>query len=494
MKDYRTFTEKLEKIETEFTTDSERAVELTGSIDSKKAETKAIEDRLDEISNDLTQHQESATQVRETLAQVESRLTLNQSRLEDLNARESQVREQLERSSQRAQDFQNRIRAIEVEAESANTNFESASEGLAGLEAEIGELDSKIKLFRAGNEEKRNRVAEYSESATFVGRAVSAAESQVETLRESKSKTEKLVTDLEATLGSHREAWEGFTSKRNRLQEEAESNDSALAIARKEYDHLKSELAGRRERMTDLTNQQSGLAQRAEVIEELEKSLEGINAGAKELLQEAKLNPAGPMGDVIGLVADLVSVNVQHAAIVDVALGELAQFVVVDGLSLTSEIAEEKLKLNGRVGLIQLDSPPTFGTDPNVNLNGAPGVIGRADRLVQVEPPYVAFIRQLLGGTWVIKTLADALELQRNHANAEKVRFVTLDGEIVEADGALVVGPKSITSGLVSRRSELRALKRELIRLEEQIDLCRQQVQDLFVKETDAQERVQAPN
>ena len=255
------------------------------------------------------------------------------------------------------------------------------------------------------------------------------------------------------------------------MQEEAESNDSALAIARKEYDHLKSELAGRRERMSDLTNQQSGLAQRAEVIEELEKSLEGINAGAKELLQEAKLNPAGPMGDVIGLVADLVSVNVQHAAIVDVALGELAQFVVVDGRNLTNEIADEKLKLNGRVGLIQLDSPPTFGTDPNVNLNGAPGVIGRADRLVQVEPPYVPFIRQLLGGTWVVKTLADALELHGKYANAEKVRFVTLDGEIVEADGALVVGPKSITSGLVSRRSELRALKRELIRLEEQIGL-----------------------
>lgn len=492
LKDYRTFSEKLTKIELEFTTDSQRAEELNGSIESKKAETKAIEDRLDEISNGLTQHQETATQVRENLAQVESHLTLNQSRLEDLSARESQLREQLERSNQRAQEFQNRIQAIEAEAQLASTNFQGASEGLAERETEIGELDEKIRLFRAGNEEKRTKIAELAELATRVGRAVSAAEAQVETLRESKSKTAKLIQELESSLNVHREAWEGFTSERNRLQEEAESNDSALAIARKEYDHLKSELAGRRERMSDLTNQQSGLAQRAEVIEELEKSLEGINAGAKELLQEAKLNPAGPMGDVIGLVADLVSVNVQHAAIVDVALGELAQFVVVDGRNLTNEIADEKLKLNGRVGLIQLDSPPTFGTDPNVNLNGAPGVIGRADRLVQVEPPYVPFIRQLLGGTWVVKTLADALELHGKYANAEKVRFVTLDGEIVEADGALVVGPKSITSGLVSRRSELRALKRELIRLEEQIGLCREQVQELVVKEANAQECVQA--
>ena len=74
LKDYRTFTEKLAKIETEHSADAEKAEELAGSIDSRKVETKAIEDRLDEISNDLTQHQESATQVRESLAQVESRL------------------------------------------------------------------------------------------------------------------------------------------------------------------------------------------------------------------------------------------------------------------------------------------------------------------------------------------------------------------------------------------------------------------------------------
>ena len=68
------------------------------------------------------------------------------------------------------------------------------------------------------------------------------------------------------------------------------------------------------------------------------QSLEGINAGAKELLQHAKSGTAGPISDVIGLVADLVSVNVQHAAIVDVALGEIAQFVVVDGNDLINEI------------------------------------------------------------------------------------------------------------------------------------------------------------
>jgi chromosome segregation protein len=134
-------------------------------------------------------------------------------------------------------------------------------------------------------------------------------------------------------------------------------------------------------------------------------------------------------------------------------------------------LAQEKLQVDGRVGLIQLNDPTTLGADPEVNLNGASGVIGRADRLVQVQPLYADFIKRMLGGTWIVKTLSDAVALQKGQGRG--ARFVTLDGEIVEADGTVVVGPKAVSSGIVSRRSELRALTRELERLENEIGDCR---------------------
>ena len=233
------------------------------------------------------------------------------------------------------------------------------------------------------------------------------------------------------------------------------------------------------------------MTQRAQVIEELEKSLEGINAGARELLKHAN-DQTGPMSEVIGLVADLVNVNVQHAALVDVALGDIAQFVIVNGEKLITQIANEKIKLGGRVGLIQLDEPPTLGADPGVNLNGVAGVIGRADRLVQVQPKYAEFIRKMLGGTWLVKTLNIAIDLRSSHDSADRVRFITLDGEIVEADGSVVVGPKSTTAGLVSRRSELRALKREIERLDGERETCLGQVQELAEQLETTEKKVQA--
>ena len=490
LKDWTSFSEKLESAQTELEAQTEAAKSLEAEIEKRSQATKEVEAQLNEISEGLVKHQENAGSVREKIAQVESQLSLNRARVEDLDSRKSQMSEQYERAGKRTEEFKTRIQKVEKEAETAELDFREASDSLKELESELAQTDKQILSLSSSSESKRNKYTQLVEMITQIGRLVSAADSQATTYTESKGRLEQTVSNLTAEIESHQASFDEHQQQQQQLQAEAESKDTVLADARKRYDQYKVELADSRERLGDLTNQAAGLGQRAQVIEELEKSLEGVNAGAKELLRHSKSGKKGPMSDVVGLVADLVSVNVQHAAIVDVALGEMAQFVVVDGEDLINQVADQKIKLGGRVGLIQLDSPPSLGADPNVNLNGASGVIGRADRLVQVQQPYAAFIRQLLGGTWIVKTLGDALHLHSSHTGGDQVRFVTLDGEIVESDGAVVVGPKSISGGLVSRRSELRALKRELEKLEGEVKQCRQQVEDLTKKEAASQAEV----
>ena len=492
LKDWRSFSEKLDSAQSEFDEQNKSASSLKSKIASQDELTKTVETQLEEISTNLMNHQESATAKREKIAQVESHLELNRSRLEDLTSRKSQMAEQFERSTKRTEEFKTRIEKVQKEAETAELNFREVSDKLEHLEADLSSVDKQLLSLRSGNESKRSKYSELVELITSIGRMVSADDSQVNTLTESKARFEKDVARFTTEFESHQAAFKQFNSESENLKAEAESKDTVLAEARKTSAQLKSEHDGRRERLAELNKQHAGLEQRAQVIEELEKSLEGINAGAKELLQQSKKATKGPMSDVIGLVADLLSVNVQHAAIVDVALGEIAQFVVVDGDDLVNKIAAEEIKLNGRVGLIQLGSPPTLGADPDVSLNGATNVIGRADRLIQVKQPYGNFVRKLLGGTWVVKTLGDALHLYANHQDGNKVRYVTLDGEIVESDGAVVVGPKSITTGLVSRRSELRALKKQLGNLDKEIEKCESQFKELGRKHIAAEKTVEA--
>jgi len=60
-----------------------------------------------------------------------------------------------------------------------------------------------------------------------------------------------------------------------------------------------------------------------------------------------------------------------------------------------------------------------------------------------------------------VETLADSLALSKTVGRG--LRFVTAKGEVLEADGTLLIGPAQASLGLISRRSELRVLQREIL-------------------------------
>jgi chromosome segregation protein len=489
VKDWQTFSDELRLIEATVAEQSEIAKEHAEFIETESEKTKKFESNLDALTEKLNAAQERSASVREELAQNDSQLQINRSRLVDIDQRKEELNQQTQQAAQRKEELAARVVSREKELEEAEIAFRDASDQLKTLETEHATTNESLLAFRNSSDSRRAEYRQLADLVTEIGRIVSANDSKLQSTSRDRERLEGVSERLSANLSSLEKQHAEVVREQQNLKTEAERTDGRLAEARKSFEQYKSELSGRKERLSDLRTQQSGLTQRAEVIEELEKSLEGVNAGARELIRKTEKSREGYLNDVIGLVADLVSVNVQHASIVDVALGELAQYVVVDGRALVDELTNETLKLDGRVGIIQLDSPPSLGTDTNIDLTGKPGIIGRADELVQVDARHSNFAHQLLGGTWVCKTLSDAVQL--HNTISKQVRFVTLDGEIVESDGTILAGPKSVTGGLVSRRSELRAIKKQLIQLTQEIETCEQQVAELVELESTAEGQVQ---
>ena len=69
-------------------------------------------------------------------------------------------------------------------------------------------------------------------------------------------------------------------------------------------------------------------------------------------------------------------------------------------------------------------------------------------------------IRHLLGRTMIVKDLATALECSEFFPAGS--RFVTQEGELVEAGGLVLGGEAAAHGGIISRKSELLALDQEL--------------------------------
>ena len=488
VRDWKTFSEELSQIQS--VVDEHAAIAKTHSdfIEQESKKAAEFETQLDQLATELEAAQETSSSVREQIAQNDSQLQINEARLVDIDRRKEELKAQNEQAAKRTTELQARKTEREKELESVEVEHADASQLLTKLSSEHESISLKLTSFRDDNESRRLEFGNLNTLVTEIGKLVSASDSKLQAANRDKTRLTTVVERLTEDLQEQSQRYEQTVEQQQQLKTNAERTDGRLAEARKSFDQYKSELAGRFDRLSELKNQQSGLTQRASVIEELEKSLEGVNAGARQLLDRKKRSHEWS-DDVLGLVADLISVNVQHAGIVDVALGEVAQHVVLDGRKLVDQLAAERIKLEGRVGLIQLSDPPTLGADPKVDLSSQSGVIGRASELIQVDGRYEKLANSMLGGTWVCKTLDDAVRLF--NTVSKSVRYVTVDGEIVEADGTIHAGPKSSTGGLVSRRSELRAVKRQLVQLDQDIQTCQGQVNELSDLEKTAESQVQ---
>ena len=459
-KDWRAISDKLRQIGDESSASNRRVEELNKLIADAEGQADKIEAELETYSAKVAEQQQASLKVREGITEQKSAVSLNEARLVDLDARQNELESQTVRLKARHEEVVTRNSRYEVEVQQQQESFEVSQKTVTELEAKLGGIDGKLNALVEEQEKARGDASSLTSFISELGRLVSAADSQIESLNARKRQGENAIQELEANLDERQSQLNSFADQKKALETDADSKNSALSDARQKLEDTKSKKKRAESEHAAIKQSLSGKTQRRKVLTELEKKLEGVNAGAKQLLEQSREATSGPLKEIIGVVADMISVNVQHAGIVDVALGNAAQYIVVDGTELIDWLADEKLKVKGRVGIIQLNDPPSLGADPNVSINGEPGVIGRADRLVQVNSNYANFVRGLLGGTWIVKTLSHAISLHERKLG--RIRLVTLDGEIVEADGSVIVGPKAVVTGLVSRRSELRMLTKEV--------------------------------
>lgn len=488
VKDYRSFSEKLDANAGQLDQLRESAGQLQQSISDLQTRSGDFETRLDASAAEVTRLQELVGNTREAIAQAESNAELNRRRRADVQQRQQQLSDQLTRLLARRIELENALSASQNELQSATQATEHANAQLLELTGHLETIGTDLLEGQKTVEDSRKRQQEAQTQASELSLQVANATKQLETNRGIQAKWADEVTRLNGEIAEQAKQLGALQERKAAAEQRAAENDTALQETNQLVESLEGQLGQEQQNLAELRTKFAGVSQRAKVIEELEKRFEGVQAGTRELLQQAKATPGGPLQEVLGLVADFVQVNVQHAALVDAALGQIAQFVVVSGNHLQNELAAGQVAVSGRVTLISTDQKLNLQVDPQLDLSDEPEVIGPVLELVQIPERHGDFVNTLLAGTWIVSNLAAGLNLRSRYPG--RARFVTLDGEVIESDGTLVVGPKSAAAGIVSRRSELRALNAEQGDLKSQISEAETNVQrlkkDLQSRQADA--------
>lgn len=195
---------------------------------------------------------------------------------------------------------------------------------------------------------------------------------------------------------------------------------------------------------------------RVQVLEELERRLEGVKSAAKAVLSSG--NP-----DVLGSVAERLAVPALLTDAVAGLLGERLEAVVTTEPKRLSALLEELRRgKKGRVALLPVKPAHIAGASATVRDLGsiAPAlqeaVLGRAAELVQYSPEDEPLVRALFGNALVVNDVASALQVSREAG----VVAVALDGTVVDPSGVVTGG--SVAAPQIERRREIGELRAEI--------------------------------
>ena len=145
----------------------------------------------------------------------------------------------------------------------------------------------------------------------------------------------------------------------------------------------------------------------------------------------------GNLKGVHAPVANLIRAEDEFALAIETALGAAGQNIVVDTQN-DGRRAIELLKKydSGRATFLPVDTiRGNVMRDAPVN---DPGFVGIASELAQYDAKYKDIFENLLGRTVIAEAMTDAIRISKNNGN--RLRIVTLDGQLINAGGSMTGG------------------------------------------------------
>ena len=260
------------------------------------------------------------------------------------------------------------------------------------------------------------------------------------------NKTEASV--LEETLNTEKNALEEINGKIEAIDASLTETRRCLGLAQKDREALRQE-------HRDVQQQYHMENSRLQSLRNLTERYEGYGQSIKRVMEQKKNNTG-----IVGVVADIFSVQKEYELAVETALGGSIQNIVTKDEQ-TAKAMIEFLKKNrfGRATFLPLTNIKAKPVNLSGNILSEPGVVGMASGLVQSEEVFSNLVEYLLGRFVVVDTIDNASALARKYHYT--MRIVTLEGELLNPGGSMSGGAFRSNQNLLGRRREMEALEKQ---------------------------------
>ena len=370
---------------------------------------------------------------------------LNQE-IEDLKGSESDSKQEIERNRNAAIEKQEKItqlneelRLTEQQLTTLLSDSENFSRRIEELSAKLNELTAQSADLRVTEMSALTSIDEIEQRSTALEELITSKNEEKAELDKEFSETQELIDKLDENILDCENSLKGYQLR--------------LTTRKERYNTLK----------TDLDNVHLDIEaqkRRIQILEDLEKNMEGFNHSVKAVKQSAD---GGILRGVHGPIAGIINVKKEYAVAIETALGNALQNIVVD-TEADAKRAINFLKENngGRATFLPINS---VKARPFLEkgYENAFGYVGIAADIVECDKKYSEIMRYLLGAVVVTEDIDSAVAVAKKFNYHFKV--VSLDGQVINAGGSLTGGSLIKNAGLLSRKEDIKRIRGNIEKL-----------------------------
>lgn len=359
-----------------------------------------------------------------------------------------------------------------VQSEKANADKEAAQTALENAKEVLSE---KI----AAYEDASAKLRACEEKLTNAKISEAAAENAAKSESDKRSFIDAEISKAEQEKKQAEILLSAANDRKKKIEAEKAELTGELLQEQKSYD----ECVLRHDAKLRERNEQNALlasdVHRKEMLERMDKLLEGYPGSVKAVVNEASLH------GICGPVSRIITAEEQYVTAIETALGAAVSNIVTENEQAAKDAIRFLKEQNaGRATFLPLTSiKGNVLSQPGVDREN--GYIGIGSELVSCEPKYEAVAQYLLGRTLVADNIDNASVIAKKYGY--KFRIVTLDGQLINAGGSYTGGSAASRSGIMSRSADIEKLDARIEKTRIKIAELTQQIKEELSEKDEAQ-------
>lgn len=418
--------------------------DVCSQIENTLGQANALSASVDETRRSISQLEQSSVQKNGEILVLKNDLFHNSQNIEKIDVDIAHTELFIEETRGKIAKKRECLNSMTVSLDTKKAELESLSEKFKELQRKTWKFVSEYDKLVGKINQQNDKLSAGKSKLLAAGASVEELNFRKASVSQNLDRYRNNIVDLLEKSNQYSQKFAMYLGDEERLSEEVKILKNSIDESRKD---IKSVQDRADKCLLDLREQ----LRRKDMLEEMEKSMEGFSRSVKEVIHAGA---TGKLNGIRGPVTQILSVPGEFSIAVETALGAASQNIVVDSETDAKQaIYYLKEKNAGRATFLPISSiKGSILTDSEVKKHR--GFLGIAAQLCSCDSSYKDIKSYLLGRIVIADNIDNAGDIARAHGYRFKV--VTIDGQVINAGGSFTGGSVGKGSGFLSRAAEIK--------------------------------------